>query len=77
MPARRVSSPAISPPDGPKLRLLEVVVQAVVVIDDGETLTKQAAHPVTISAADWPTFATEGFAASFEALRQQVEGPPL
>lgn len=75
MPAKPGSSPAM--PRSPRLRLLEVVIQAVVVVDDGETLTKQVAQAVTIPAADWPAYATEGFAASFEALRQQVEASPL
>jgi hypothetical protein len=57
-----------------RLRLLKVIVQPVVVIDDGDSLLEQVADPVVVSAADWPTYATEGFARSFEALRREVEG---
>jgi hypothetical protein len=56
-----------------RLRLLKVIVQAVLVVDDGETLTEQNTQPMTISAADWPEFAASGFAAAMEQLRQQVE----
>ena len=56
-----------------KLRLLKVNVQPVFVIDDGETLSEQAAQPVTVSAEDWPTYPTEGFARAEEILKHQVE----
>jgi hypothetical protein len=38
------------------IRLLEVVVQAVLVEDDGVTLTKRVAEPVVVRAADWPGY---------------------
>ena len=56
-----------------KLRLLKVVVQAVFVLDDGETLTETTAEPVVVPAHEWPTYPTNGFAHAFEALRKQVE----
>jgi hypothetical protein len=59
---------------GVKLRLLKVVVQAVFVLDDGETLSETTAEPVVVPANEWPTYPTEGFAQAFESLRQQVEG---
>lgn len=34
-------------------RLLKVVVQAVVVEDDGEVLHERVCEPVTVSARDW------------------------
>lgn len=57
-----------------KLRLLKVIVQPVFVLDDGESLTEQVAQPVEVSPAEWPTFATERFAASVAELRRQMEG---
>lgn len=57
-----------------KLRLLKVICQPVFVVDDGQSLTEQAAEPVVVSAAEWPGYATGAFAAGFEQLRQQVEG---
>jgi hypothetical protein len=59
-----------------KLRLLKVMVQPVFVVDDGENLAEHTAETVAVAAADWPTFATTTFAAGFEQLRRQVEGPP-
>ncbi len=60
----------------PKLRLLKVIVQPVFVIDDGDSLTEQAAEPQVVSARDWPTYATGPFVEAFETLRQQVEAQP-
>lgn len=56
-----------------RLRLLKVVCQAVFVVDDGESLSEITAQPVTVPAADWPTYATGDFAVNVEKLRQQVE----
>jgi len=60
----------------PKLRLLKVICQPIFVVDDGETLVEQAAQPVTVPAAEWPTYAAGRYADGFEALRVQVEGSP-
>lgn len=56
-----------------RLRLLKVIVQAVVVIDDGETLVERVVEPVSVSADEWEGFAAGRFAESFELLRKQVE----
>jgi hypothetical protein len=56
----------------PQLRLLKVVVQATFVVDDGESLTEQVAAPVTVSAAEWPAYATETFPQQVAALEQQM-----
>ncbi len=56
-----------------KLRLLKVICQPVFVLDDGENLVEQTAEPVVVTAAEWPTYATEAFARSFDTLRTQVE----
>jgi hypothetical protein len=60
-----------------RLRLLKVICQPVFVVDDGEALTEHPAEPVVVTAAEWPTYAAGSFAEGFEALRQQVEGPPV
>lgn len=57
-----------------KLRLLKIIVQAVFVVDDGDSLVEQPAQPVEVPAAEWPTFATGRFAEGVEQLRAQVEG---
>lgn len=59
-----------------KLRLLKVIVQPVFVIDDDDNLTEQIAEPVVVTAAEWPGYASGGFAEGFEALRLQVEDQP-
>lgn len=59
-----------------KARLLKVVVQPVFVIDDGDTLAEQVAQPIEVSAADWPTFATDQFPDMVDALNKSLgEGP--
>jgi hypothetical protein len=57
-----------------KLRLLKVIVQPVFVVDDGETLTEQPAQPVSVSPAEWPTFATTTFVEGMEALQAEIDG---
>lgn len=57
-----------------RLRLLKVVVQPVFVLDDDDLgLTEHVAQPVDVPAHEWPNYATDRFAASYEALRIQVE----
>lgn len=58
-----------------RLRLLKVVVQAVFVVDDGETLVEQAVQPVEVTPAEWPSYATGRFAADVAQIRAQVESP--
>lgn len=56
-----------------RLRLLKVVCQPVFVLDDGDELIEHSAEPVTVPAAEWPTYPVERFAESFAMLREQVE----
>jgi hypothetical protein len=56
-----------------RIRLLKVVVQPVFVVDDGEQLVEQVAEPVTVSPADWPTFATTTFVDGMAALQAQLD----
>lgn len=58
-----------------KLRLLKVIVQPVFVVDDGAELTEHAVGPVTVPAADWPTYATGPFLDAFDELREKIEAP--
>ena len=57
-----------------QLRLVEVMVQAMFVVDDGETLTKQVTDPVTVPASEWDAF-PEAFKAQMAALQEQVQVP--
>lgn len=38
-------------------RLLKVIVQAVLVEDDGENLNEKPAKPIEVPAKDWPGYA--------------------
>jgi hypothetical protein len=45
----------------PKLRLIKVLVQPVLVLDDGETI-EEVEHPaIVIPADEWPTYSSERF----------------
>jgi hypothetical protein len=57
-----------------RLRLLKVIVQPVLVIDDSVTLREEFIEPIVVSAKDWPNYSAEGFPAAFEKLRQEIEG---
>lgn len=53
------------------LRLLKVMVQPVLVDDDGEHLSEVVAEPIAVSAADWPDFP----ARLADDIAQQNEAP--
>jgi hypothetical protein len=57
-----------------RLRLLKMIVQPIYVIDDGETLVERPGPRVELSAAEVEDFPAR-YAAGFEELRQQFEGP--
>jgi hypothetical protein len=57
-----------------KLRLLKVLVQPVFVLDDGNALTELPADPIVVSAEEWPTYPSEGFAQAFATLQAEIEG---
>lgn len=44
----------------PQHRLVKVIVQPVLVLDDGAALTEVPVQPMAIPAADWPAFAADG-----------------
>jgi hypothetical protein len=53
-------------------RLLKVIVQAVLVKDDGESLTEVVTDPVMVSARDWPTYAENQFVKDLVSLNKGV-----
>lgn len=55
-----------------RLRLVKVLVQPVIVVDDGETLTEQPVQPIAVEAADWPTFPTRGLPAAIADLEAKL-----
>lgn len=79
MESRETETPA----DGgtgrtPRLRLVKVVIQPHFVLDDGEHLTEQVAQAVEVTAADWPTYATDRFPEEVERAFERLlqDGPP-
>ncbi|MGH3029285.1 MAG: hypothetical protein ACRDNE_00685 [Gaiellaceae bacterium] len=56
-----------------RLRLVSVVVQPMVVIDDGSELTPAQVQPITFTAADWPT-ASERLAADLDNEERRLNG---
>ncbi len=57
----------------PKLRLLKVVVQPVMVVDDGESLQEVAVDPITVTPTEWPTYAEGRFQEQVKALQEQLD----
>lgn len=55
------------------LRLVKVIVQPVFVVDDGETLEEMTTQPLTVTAKDWPSFATEGFQDAVKELEATLK----
>lgn len=72
-PKSRATEPATKPVR--KVRLLKVIVQPIIVVDDGETLSEHAIERQVVAPADWPDYPTKGFAEAFERLRADIEGP--
>jgi hypothetical protein len=58
-----------------RVRLLKVMVQPVVVIDDGDTLTEHVVAPVVVPAAEWDAFVDHGFTDGLAELEQRVSAP--
>ena len=57
------------------VRLLKVIVQPVFIADDGEHLSELVVEPVTVSAAEWPTYPIEGFQRALD--RHNEIGPEM
>jgi hypothetical protein len=57
----------------PALRLLKVVVQPVMVLDDGKSLQEVPVDPIVVSAAEWPTYASGRFREQMKELQKQLE----
>ena len=62
-----------------RLRLVKVIVQPVLVWDDGETLTEVTAPPATIQASNWIDYSLEthlsDIASQIESQEKESHGP--
>jgi hypothetical protein len=57
----------------PKLRLIKVLVQPVLVLDDGETI-EEVEHPaIVIPADEWPTYSSERFPREIEEWQARLD----
>jgi hypothetical protein len=57
----------------PKLRLVKVLVQPVLVLDDGQTI-EEVDHPaVVIPADEWPTYSSERFPREIEEWQARLD----
>jgi hypothetical protein len=60
-----------------ELRLLKVIVQPVFVLfDDDGGASEVVPQAITVSSAEWPTFATGAFEEATRSLRAEFEQPP-
>ena len=59
-----------------RVRLRGVVVQPLLVVDDGETLTDLPIEPVTVSPQAWPDYATTTFAEAVAAYEAKLNEQP-
>jgi hypothetical protein len=65
----------MSAPQGtkPKLRLVKVLVQPVLVLDDGKKI-EEIDHPaVVIPADEWPTYSSERFPREIEEWQARLD----
>jgi hypothetical protein len=53
------------------IRVVQFIVQPVLVDDDGETLTPLQVQPITVSAAEWPQFSGETWPAILAQQQRQ------
>lgn len=58
----------------PTLRLVKVIVQPIIVLDDGQTLTEVEQPPVTIPADEWPTYSSERFPRELADWQSRLSG---
>jgi hypothetical protein len=57
----------------PRLRLVKVLVQPVLILDEGDNVREVTAGVVEVMAADWPTWSAETFSeGGLVALRDQL-----
>ena len=56
---------------------MEVLVQPVFVIVDGETLTRVPHATVTIPSAEWPTYSSERFRPKFRHGKNRLDAEAL
>jgi hypothetical protein len=54
-------------------RIIQIVVQPQIVIDDGEDLIPQPVQPMTVLWRDWPAFAAGGLQDALDKMQTQLD----
>lgn len=54
------------------IRLLKMIVQPILVDDDGETLKEVQVEPLVVSAEEWAEFSTQGWETALKRLEEQL-----
>jgi hypothetical protein len=57
----------------PRLRLVKVIVQPVLVLDDGENMIEVDHPPVAIPADEWPTYSSERFPRELREWQARID----
>lgn len=60
-----------------RARLIQLTIHPVVVADDGETLETLNISPLTVTAADWPRFATDIWPGLLAAAEAQINSDEI
>lgn len=55
-----------------RLRLVKILVQPILVADDGEQLEEVALQPITVRAEDWPAYSAEAWPQFVAEAEQQL-----
>lgn len=58
-----------------KLRLVKVLVQPVLVEDDGENLTEKTVQPITVPASEWDAYPKK-MAEELKRTEAELNAPP-
>jgi hypothetical protein len=58
-----------------KVRVVKVIVQPILVADDGETLRELPIQPIEVSAKDWPAYPAEQFAEALVEMEANLNAP--
>lgn len=56
----------------PQLRLLKVIVQPVIVVDDGVNLMEITVDPITVPANEWQNYPTTRWQEQLKTLQSQL-----
>lgn len=64
--------------DRKRVRVVQVVVKPILVVDDGQTLAPVDVEQIAVTAENWPTYPVTGFAEAVTRLEAELnaQGQP-